>query len=361
MAGHTRTAPRVMNPHLGAAETLPAGWYTDPAYLPQEHARIFGATWQLAARASDLSRPGQYVTVEVAGEPLVLVRDLAGTLRGFFNVCRHRAGAVATGSGSRKAFSCTYHGWTYGLDGALLQAREIEGTENFDPARFCLPAVRVEVWGPLVFVNLDPNADPLADRFRPVDRDMERAGFDLSRVELRVRRDYEIRCNWKVYVDNYLEGYHIPIVHPALFRELDYDQYEVETYTDYSKQLAPVRKASGDRATRYREGEEALYYWLWPNLMLNIYPDNVSTNLILPLGPDRTLTIFEWYFVPEALEAAVAEAVAFSDQIQQEDIMICESVDKGLRSRSYERGRYVARRENGVHHFHLLLEDALLD
>ncbi len=178
--------------------------------------------------------------------------------------------------------------------------------------------------------------------------------------------DYEVACNWKVYVDNYLEGYHIPIVHPELFKEIDYRAYSVETEAYHSKQHAPIRSKSEE--SLYRRGlpedkePEALYYWVFPNLMLNLYPDNLQTNIILPLGPEKTLTRFEWY-VLEPNSPGVAEefarSFAFSDQVQQEDIAICESVHRGLRSRTYDRGRYSVLRENGVHHFHELLTRAL--
>jgi choline monooxygenase len=189
----------------------------------------------------------------------------------------------------------------------------------------------------------------------------------MRRVE---RRDYEIACNWKVYVDNYLEGYHLPIAHPGLFKELEYDNYRVETFRYYSKQHAPIRELKPgevpgrDRRYIRMPGAEdgALYYWIFPNTMLNIYQDNISTNVILPMGVDRTLTIFEWFFAEPGTGAgweSMQQTIAFSDEIQQEDIGVCEQVQKGLRSRSYSRGRFSALRENGVHHFQSLVTEFL--
>jgi choline monooxygenase len=190
-------------------------------------------------------------------------------------------------------------------------------------------------------------------------------GCPVDQLHFSYRRDYLIRCNWKVYIDNYLEGYHLPAAHPSLFRELDYNSYRVDTFRYYSSQYAPIRppRPGRDEPRRYdaASDDRALYFWIFPNFMLNVYPDNLSSNIILPVGHDQTLTIFEWFAYPKGNEAAEIspETVAFSDEIQQEDIRICENVQKGLASRTYDRGRYSVQRENGVYHFHSLLEEFL--
>jgi len=338
--------------------------------LEAEKERIFGRTWQLVAHADDLARPGPSLPPPTLDEPILLTHTLSGELRGFYNVCRHRAAQVVTSRGNRRSLQCGYHGWVYGLDGRLQAAREMEGTEDFDLADFGLVPIRVESLGPFVFANLDPAATPLADWIGAIPAEISAAGYDLPTMRKVERRDYLIECNWKVYVDNYLEGYHLPIAHPALFKELDYDQYRVETFRHFSRQHAPIRELKpGDvigRDRRYlREPgaeESALYYWLFPNTMLNIYQDNLSTNVILPLGPERTLTIFEWFFAEPGTGAgweSMQQTIAFSDEIQQEDIKICEQVQRGLRSRSYDRGRFSAKRENGVHHFQGLVAEFL--
>ena len=362
----TIPAPKAPSVPLARAATLPSAYYLDPAYLELEKERIFGRTWQLVARTDDLQRPGDFVPVTVLDEPIVLTRGLEGELRAFYNVCRHRAGQVALSKGNRKSLQCRYHGWTYGLDGCLRAAPEMEDTDGFDKADFGLMPVRVEAWGPFVFVNLSDDAPPLLEVMGAIPAEVAAAGYDVERMRLVERREYVVEANWKVYVDNYLEGYHLPIAHPQLFKELDYDAYRVEEFRYHSKQHAPIRSKAED--SLYRRGlpegnePEALYYWVFPNLMLNLYPDNLQTNIILPLGPEKTLTRFEWY-VLEPNSPGVAEefarSFAFSDQVQQEDIAICESVHKGLRSRTYDRGRYSVLRENGVHHFHELLTRAL--
>ncbi len=181
---------------------------------------------------------------------------------------------------------------------------------------------------------------------------------DYSGFRLAQRKTWELDCNWKVYVDNYLEGYHIPIVHPGLFRELDYAKYRTETKRSYSIQIAPTR--TPERIRTSGGDDQVRYFWIFPNLMLNVYPDNFSTNLIVPLGPGRTATLFDWYFKdPDAARAQIDETVAFSDEIQIEDIDICEAVQRGLRSATYDTGRYSPRRENGVHHFHCLYQEVM--
>lgn len=354
---------------LGRASTLPAGWYLDPMALAQEREAIFWATWQPVGRAEMVRRPGDFFTVDLLGEPLVVTCDPAGQLRAFYNVCRHRAGPVASGKGNRKSLQCKYHGWSYGLDGRLLNAPEFEGVADWQKGEVCLTPVQVAAWGPFVFVNLAPAGDPLADLLAPIQAEVAAKGFHIGDMTLVERRDYHLACNWKVYIDNYLEGYHIPIAHPGLFREIDYDQYRVETFAHYSKQHAPIRPAGNSdipgrdrRYLRTEAEEQALYYWLFPNVMLNFYPDNLQLNIILPLDHEHTLTIFEWYFEqPGSGQGweSMQQAIAFSDQVQQEDIVICETVQKGLSSRAYTQGRFSVRRENGVHHFHSLVYDYL--
>jgi len=348
-------------PDLARAATLPSSWYTDPTMGSLEGQRVFSRSWQPVARLEELQRPGDFVTADVLGEPLVLSRGTDGALRAFYNVCRHRAGNVASGKGNRKSLQCRYHGWTYSLEGRLITTPEFEEAVDFSPGEYGLHPVRVEEWGPFAFVNLDPSGHALSEYLGEISQ--ETAALPLGRMRMVERREYTVECNWKVYVDNYLEGYHIPIAHPGLYRELDYENYRVETRRLHSRQVAPLRPVLGSgpprRYSEVRADDQALYYWVFPNFMLNIYPDNLSSNLILPLGPERTLTVFEWFFLePGSGESweGVQQAIAFSDEIQQEDIEICEAVQRGLRSRSYDRGRFSPKRENGVHHFHSLLD-----
>jgi choline monooxygenase len=348
----------IFDDHLARAATLPSRWYTDPRILEQEKASVFYRTWQLVARSDQLSAPGDYVTAMVAGESIIVARGADEKLRAFTNVCRHRAGPVAEGCGNRKVFQCGYHGWTYTLEGRLHRTPEFDGVEQFAKEDNCLPELRVETWGALVFVNLDPVCPPLAETLEDIPTRL--AHLDLSSMRFAARKDWYVDCNWKTYVDNYLEGYHIPIVHPSLNRELDYGEYRTETRLNYSIQHAPIKRTVAGRL-RQGEGEgEAQYFWVFPNLMLNVYPDNYSTNLIVQLGPERTLTVFEWYFLDperEDVQEKLKETIAFSDEIQLEDIAICEAVQRGLRSKFYDRGRYSVKRENGLHHFHGLLSD----
>lgn len=346
-------------PDLSRARTLPARWYLDPGVFALERERVFFRTWQWVGRSSDVRERGDYFAREILREPVVVTRDLEGGLRGFWNVCRHRAGPVAEGRGRGKLLQCRYHGWTYGLDGRLLRAGEMEGVEEFRPEEVCLPSLRVGEWPPLVFANLQEDGEPFLDTVSEIQAEVERAGFPVEQMGLVERREYVVEANWKVYVDNYLEGYHIPMVHPALFREVDYERYRVETKRFHSAQLAPLREGGGANRTypRTRDDEKALYYWVFPNLMLNFYPGNLQVNSVVPLDPERTLTTFEWYALEESKN--LEEAIEFSDRVQREDMAICRAVQRGLSSRSYDQGRFSVRRENGVHHFHLLLHEHL--
>jgi choline monooxygenase len=296
----------------------------------------------------------------VTGEPVVVVHGKDGVVRAFANVCRHRAAAIVSEPGCANVLKCPYHGWTYQLDGKLLGAPEIDGIENWNRSDVRLPEYKVHLWGPFVFVNVDGHAAPFEEVMGRIPIETAEIGCPIDKLKFSHRREYLIDCNWKVYVDNYLEGYHLPTAHPGLFRELDYGQYRVDTFRWYSSQYAPIRASKVGEKRQYDEsaaGAQALYYWVFPNFMLNVYPDNLSSNVILPVGHNKTLTIFEWFSFGDA--PVKDETISFSDEIQQEDILICEAVQKGLASRSYTTGRFAPKRENGVHHFHLLLDEAL--
>jgi choline monooxygenase len=373
---------------IARAWTLPARLYTDANAFAEEKEKIFSRTWQVVGHASQVAQPGYFFTTELAGEPLLFVRGTDGRLRGFYNVCRHRAGPPAEGCGSRKLFRCGYHGWTYGLDGALISATEIEGVEGFRAEDFALAPVRTEEWFSLIFANLQPDALPLLECLGELPSQAKK--FPFAEMRLFERRTYDMKCNWKTYVDNYLEGYHLPSVHPGLNRELDYNAYVVEPhmgqvaangpekssdwknperFSGYIRQYSPIRGAQPGDATprRYQAacGDSASplttdYFWIFPNWMLNCYPDNVSLNIIVPVGPERTLAIFEWYLPEKDHGTPAANAsVEFSDQIQIEDVAICEAVQKNLRSRSYSRGRFSVKQEKGVHVFHRMYAEAI--
>ena len=352
-----------MHEQIECAQTLASRFYTDPAILEIEKSRIFRRTWQLVGTLHQccgeingtrrtISDPESFFTVDVVGEPVIVVRDKQSELRGFSNVCRHRAGPIALGSGCKNVLRCQYHG-----------TPDIDGVEFFDRNTMGMVPLRCETWGQFIFVNFDLQAEPLSAYLGKIPEQAH--GFQFEGLDFAERRDYVIDCNWKVYVDNYLEGYHIPIAHPGLMKEIDYAKYGTDTFRYYSQQFAPIRtmkpEDSGDRLYAPGTGlQDALYFWIFPNLMLNIYPDNISTNVIVPLSHEKTLTIFEWFFHNVASQKSrerIQRAVAFSDEVQQEDIGLCENVQKGLRSSTYDRGRYSVKRENGVHHFHMLLNE----
>jgi len=343
---------------LSLASTLPASLYVEPEVLALERDRIFARTWQPVGNLVDLAEPGAFVTADVAGEPVVVTRTLEGDLRAFYNVCRHRAGPLAEGKGRRKLLTCRYHGWTYALDGKLLKTPEFEGVKNFDPACSGLVPVRVETFGPWVFVNLDAHAEPLARVLGEIVD--ETAPFDLTAFRPVARRDYDIACNWKVYVDNYLEGFHIPYIHAGLNATLDYGDYRVELLPGATLQLGTSKSKEGcfdipaghpDHGTNIA----AYYYWIFPNTMVNVYPWGISINVVRPLAPNLTKVSFLPYVWDETKRGSGAGADL--DRVEREDEAVVNLVQKGMRSRFYARGRYSPAREDGTHHFHRLISD----
>jgi phenylpropionate dioxygenase-like ring-hydroxylating dioxygenase large terminal subunit len=347
------------NDPLEKAWTIPAPWYFDERIAQLERQSVFAGTWQVVGRADQVRKKEQFFTADVAGEPLVVARGEDGVLRAFYNVCRHHAAAVVTEvAGSAKQFRCPYHGWTYANDGALKGMVEFEGVCDFDRAKNGLVPVRTETWENFVFVNLDGRAAPLKTFLGKVPELV--APLQLTeKLKFFVRRVYTLNCNWKVYVDNYLDGgYHVPHAHKGLSSVIEYTSYTVENLERASLQSTPLssneKSEAGAAATR--KGR-AFYLWIYPNFMINTCEGLMDTNLVLPLAVNRCAVIFDYYFADTtaAAEAYNRESIRVSEVVQDEDMAICDSVQRGLASRAYVAGRLSVRREAGEHLFHRLL------
>lgn len=352
-------SPETLAPQaLDHAHALPAPFYTAAQMAALDGSAVFTRSWQLICQQSQLLGIGDHVVADIAGLPIIVVRSDAQTIRAFHNVCRHRAGPLARCDGlGAKSLRCKYHGWTYGLDGVLRSAPEMATAADFNPADIRLPEARVQLWQGLVFVAVG-EAPPFEEFVAGIDQRLGPANA-LAGYRFHHRSSYEVACNWKVYVDNYLEGYHVPHIHPGLNRLLDYRSYVTETAAWYSFQFSPLESAP----ELYGSGE-ALYYFLYPNAMLNILPGRLQTNRVLPLGVDRCRVEFDFFYaVEDSAEATARRAkdLEFSDEVQLEDVTICEDVQRGLASGSYVAGRLNPLRENAVHHFHELLRRAYRD
>ena len=346
------------NAPLSEAYTIPAPWYVDARIAELERQTVFSKTWQVIGRIDQVEKPGQFVTGNVAGEPLVAVRGSDGVLRAFYNVCRHHAAAVVTEPcGTASILHCPYHGWNYGLDGSLKGMPEFEGVKCFERKDNGLVPVKVETWEKLVFVNLDPQAAPLGDFLGGLVK--RAAPLGLKKLHHFAASSYDIHCNWKVFVDNYLDGgYHVPHLHKGLSSVLDYKQYTIENEDRYCLQSSPMVTSDEDAATATtRKGDRAWYFWQYPNFMFNCYEGYMDTNLVIPVDVDHCRVVFDFYFsdISEARREYNEQSVAVGNRVQDEDLGICEAVQRGLKSRAYGAGRLSARREAGEQLFHQLL------
>ncbi|GAC1428974.1 MAG: carnitine monooxygenase subunit YeaW [Terriglobales bacterium] len=343
---------------LNDASTIPGSWYVDSRIAELESETVFSKTWQMVGRVDQVENAGQFITTTVAGEPLLVVRGQDKILRAFYNVCRHHAAAVVTAAcGQASILHCPYHGWNYGLDGSLKGMPEFEGVRNFERQQNGLIPVRVETWEKFVFINLDEKTSSLEEFLGGLVR--RAVPLEFSRLHHFDSRVYDIHCNWKVFVDNYLDGgYHVPHLHKGLNSVLDYKNYTIENEDRYCLQSSPM-VASGDNAgtAATRKGDRAWYFWQYPNLMINCYEGYMDTNLVFPVDVDHCSVIFDFYFadISAAARAYNLQSVETGAGVQEEDLAICESVQRGLKSRAYRAGRLSVRREAGEHLFHRLL------
>jgi choline monooxygenase len=338
---------------LESALTLPAKVYCDAEVVRDERDAIFRRHWQYVGYESQLPAVGASLFSEVAGTPLVIVRTREG-LRAYEAVCRHRAGPLeACHAGGEHFLRCRYHGWSYGHDGALINATEMQGCKDFEPGEVRLPAIELANLQGLIFARLRSGPVDFDALIAGIHERVVASGHELARLQHHATVSYDIDCNWKTYVDNFLEGYHVPLVHPSLNAILDYRSYRTELAKWYSLQSSPLDSAPN----AYGSGE-ALYYFLYPATMLNILPDRLQTNRVVPINAQRCRVIFDFFYprewTAEARALKYASDAAFSEQVQQEDIEICIAVQRNLASGSYVSGRLNPKRERGLLHFQQL-------
>jgi phenylpropionate dioxygenase-like ring-hydroxylating dioxygenase large terminal subunit len=332
--------------------TLPASWYTDHEILRAERERIVHRSWQYVARADQLDSPRSYVATRAGDVPVVLVRDDEGGLRGFVNVCRHRAHEVVSGEGARATFQCPYHAWTYGLDGRLRTAPRSEREPGFSMDGIALLPISVGTWGPLVFANPDPEAAPLAETLGDLP---DRFGLDLERLRFHERIEWSVEANWKVVLENFLECYHCAVAHPAFNALVDTgpDAYRLSFDGPVLSQHAALRRRKSEV-----EGE---FHLIWPNTTMNVFPGrpNLSIGPVLPVGSGRAARFLDYWFAEDADEDWIRELRELDGQVGREDEALVESVQRGLTTGLVDRGVVLPESEQLIVAFESLVERAL--
>ncbi|MEP6641726.1 MAG: aromatic ring-hydroxylating dioxygenase subunit alpha [Gaiellales bacterium] len=356
--------------------TLPAWAYRSPEFFEAERREIFTRDWLVIGHVSQVRSPGDYVSMTVAGEPIAVVRGADSELRAFSNVCRHRAARVLDGSGNcGKAMRCPYHGWTYGLDGRLLAIPEKTGFTGFDKDANGLWPLSVGVAAGFVFASLNPEPEPLSDYLGPFERWM--APYRPERLVRSAEHVTVLPINWKNSIDNYLEGYHIPVGHPGLLRLLDYKRYLVETSAArVSIARSPMRDKISQNmqerlyqrlmrpmpGLREPENREWNFIFAFPGMTFNLYPDQIDFWVNYPIDERRTLSVWNSFRPPETSgrrDRAVRMLNSrIQNLVQHEDNDLTARVQEGLGSSLYRAG-VIGARENGLLHFHDLVRDAI--
>jgi phenylpropionate dioxygenase-like ring-hydroxylating dioxygenase large terminal subunit len=334
-------------------KTTPWSWYSDPGVLAREQEAIFSRAWQYVGR---LEEPGDVVPGWAGQVPIVIVKGDDGEERAFVNVCRHRGSVLVDEARSRKTLQCGYHAWTYALDGSLRAAPRSE-REGVDLSELSLVPVRLERWGPFRFVNLDADAPPLAELLGDVPERIAESGLDVDSLAFHHRVDWEVAANWKIACENFLECYHCPVAHPGFSAivETSPDAYRLAPGDSRWSQFGQL-KVAGDAAL-----PEGQFHFLWPNTGINIFPGrpNLSIGPIVPLAPDRTRRVLDYFFAPGEDEAWIAEFLEFDDQVGREDLRLVESVQRGAGSGVIPEGRLLPESERLVVAFQARVRAAL--
>ena len=342
---------------IESSETPPSSWCVAPEFYELDQ-KILKTYWQFVASTDQLTRPGDYVAGEFCGEQYFVTRTELGELKAFFNVCRHHAAQLLHGEGCTKEIVCPYHAWSYSLEGKIKKAPHMAGVKNFDRDKLSLKEIPLKTWNKFVLLNFSGINSPLDPELEVLKQMLDES--DTEDLRFRERRVYEINCNWKVYIDNYLDGgYHVDHLHKGLAGQLDLENYQVQNYKYWTLQSCAASKDPMKSETidfKERIGAEALYAWIHPNFMINRYGPIMDTNWIIPVGHKKCLTIFDYYFKENATEEFIKASIKASEQVQVEDVAICESVQKGMQSQGYGAGRYSPTLETGEYLFHSLMK-----
>jgi phenylpropionate dioxygenase-like ring-hydroxylating dioxygenase large terminal subunit len=348
---------------VGSTRTIPWGWYTDPAVLELERTRIFRRSWQYVGRQDEVAGPGSFRAVMVADVPVVLVRDENGTLRAFLNVCRHRGSLVCEGSGKRATLQCPYHAWTYRLDGSLKSAPRLAQESDADEAELGLVPLPLDTWGPLVFVNPDPEAGSLSSLLGDLPARVADAGVDLDSLRFLQRSESEVGCNWKIAAENFLECYHCAVAHPGFSAVMDVspDAYLLEAEGGRLSQQSPPRPVPRGAYDPTGEIERGQFHLLFPGTVVNVMPGrpNLSIGPVVPMDAERTYRFLDYFVAADADKAWIEEALAFDAQVGAEDRALVERVQAGVRAGLIGEGHLLPRSERLIAHFQSLVVDAL--
>jgi len=327
----------------------PWSWYTDADVWALEQERIFTRSWQYAGHAGMVERPGDFFTASAGRIPIVVTHAEDGEIRAFANVCRHRGSIVADGAGNRKTLQCPYHAWTYGLDGRLRAAPRAD----FELDGLGLATVRLDRWGPFLFVNAGDEAAPLADALGDVPAQVAELGLDVDALRFHHRSDWSLAANWKVVAENFLECYHCAVAHPSFTALVDVslDAYRLQVGELYSTQVGPARDG----------GTRSQFHFVWPNTGINVFPGepNLSIGPIVPASPERTDRFLDYFFGAGVEETWIDELLALDDQVGREDRALVERVQTGVASGALTEGRLLGDAEQLVAHFQGLVREAL--
>jgi choline monooxygenase len=327
-----------IDPDIRRAETLSSRFYTDEKFFRESKEKIFARTWHLAATIDEIENVKPLFLLEnFLDKPILLTKD-GGKLHCLANVCTHRGKILIEKDCRANLLRCGYHGRRFALNGKFLSMPEFEQTENFPSEKDDLPQIPFEIWEKFLFVSLNPIA-PLKDFLA----ETRRASWKNLRFS--GAKDYFVQAHWALYCENYLEGFHIPFVHHGLNQAIDYDTYTTETFRYSSLQTA--FDAKGNIA--------AQYFFIFPNLMLNFYPWGLSVNVVKPLDKNTTKVSYLTFVADESKLGTGAGADL--ETVELEDQAVVESVQKGIKSGFYEKGRYSPTREQGIHHFHRLIAE----